>query len=229
MSLKAKLPIYRLKKSELVWLGSHLCKAHSVNFLSHYNCFLRECPEDSPMKEKIGVFDIETTGLKANWSHMLCWSMKELGKEGIHSHLITRSAVRDKNDKKVVLSAIAEITKYDRIITYYGSGFDIPYLRSRAIYHQIDFPTYKELLHTDLYYIARSKLRLHSNRLGSICQFFGIDAKNHPMTPDLWQRAGAGEKEALDEVLTHCIEDVQSTEKVWDMLNKYYGNIKRSI
>ena len=227
--MRGKLPIHRLLKKDLIWLGTHNCKAHGVVYISHYNCYLRENPEDSTMYEKVGIFDIETTGLKANWSHMLCWCMKEQGKNVIYKDLITRNKVRDKDDKKIVKSAVEEIEKYDRIITWYGSRFDLPYLRSRAIYHQIDFPSYKELYHTDLYYVARSKLSLHSNRLASVCQFFGIEAKNHPMTPNLWMRAGAGEKEALEEVLAHCREDTISTDTCWELLSKYSASMKRSI
>jgi len=225
----AKLPIHRLKKSELVWLGTHNCKEHSHSYLSHYNCYLKDNPVDSPMHERVGVFDIETTGLKANWSHLLCWCLRDQNNGIIREDLITRTEARDKDDKRIVQSAVNEIMRFDRTMGWYSSRFDMPYVRSRAIYHNIEFPGYKEHNHTDLYYIARSKLALHSNRLGSVCQFFGITAKNHPMTPDLWQRAGSGNEEALKEILIHCQEDVDSTAKVYDLLKKYTAGVKRSI
>ena len=223
-----KLPVRRLLKREMVWLAENKCR-HGHTYLEHYACFLQEKPDTSPLVEKVGIFDIETTGLKANWSHMLSWCVKEAGIDVIHEDLITPRNVRDKNDYKLIKSAVEEIRKYDRIVTWYGTRFDLPYLRSRAVFHGIDFPTYKELVHTDLYYLARSKLALHSNRLGSVCQFFGIEAKSHPMTPALWIRAGAGEKEALQTVLTHCREDVRSTDSCYDLLLKYSAATQRSI
>lgn len=227
-ALRARCPVHRLLKSEIIWLFDHNCK-HGHNFAEHYACFLAENPKDSPLREKIGIFDIETTGLKANWSHMLCWCMKEADSDDIAYDLITRKEARDKNDKRIIKSCVEEIRKYDRTMGWYSSRFDMPYVRSRAEFHNISFPTYKEALHTDLYYIARSKLALHSNRLGAVCQFFGITAKSHPMTPSLNQRCGAGEKEALLIVLEHCKEDVVSTDACRDLLIKYSGNTKRSI
>lgn len=223
-----KIPIRRLLKRDMVWLAENYCR-HGHTYLSHYTCFLSEKPNNSPMTEKIGIFDIETTGLKANWSHMLCWCMKEQGKDIIHSDLITQKEARDKRDARIVKSAIEEIEKYDRIVGYYSTRFDIPYTRSRALAQNMEFPGYRDLYHTDLYYVARSKFAIHSNRLGAICQYFGIEAKNHPMTPSLWQKAGAGQPGALDEILTHCKEDVESTDKVFEMLLQHMLVAKRSI
>ena len=223
-----KIPIRRLLKRDVVWLAEHKCR-HGHSYLEHYACYLQEQPDMSPMYEKVGIFDIETTGLKANWSHMLCWCIKDAGENTIQYDLITPRKVRDKDDYKLIKSAVEAIKEYDRIVTWYGTRFDLPYLRSRAIYYGIDFPSYQELYHTDLYYLARSKLAMHSNRLGAVCQFFGIEAKSHPMTPELWIRAGRGEKEALQTVLTHCEEDVKSTDSCYDMLLKYSPATKRSI
>jgi uncharacterized protein YprB with RNaseH-like and TPR domain len=224
-----KIPIRKLLKKDMIWLAENKCVAHDHTFLSHYTCFIREKPDTAPMCENIGIFDIETTGLKANWSHMLSWCMKEHGKDIIHEDLITSREARDKNDKRIVKSAVEEIKKYDRIVGYYSTRFDVPYVRSRAINQGIEFPSYKDLYHTDLYYVARSKFALHSNRLASICQFFGIEAKSHPMTPELWQRSGAGEQDALDTIMLHNREDVVSTDAVFDLLLDHMLVNKRSI
>lgn len=223
-----KLPVRKLLKREMVWLAENKCR-HGHTYLEHYACFLQEKPDTSPLVEKVAIFDIETTGLKANWSHMLCWQIKEAGKDFVYGDLITTKHARDKDDYSLIKSAVKSIREYDRVVTWYGTRFDLPYLRSRAMFHGIDFPTYKELVHTDLYYLARSKLCLHSNRLGSVCQFFGIEAKNHPMTPELWVRAGRGDKEALEEILTHCEEDVRSTDSCLDLLLMYSPATQRSI
>ena len=215
-------------KKDIIWLFDHNCK-HGHNYAEHYACFLAENPKNSPFQEKQGIFDIETTGLKANWSHLLCWCMKEVNSDLITFDLITRKEARDKNDYRIIKSCVKEIRKFDRTMGWYSSRFDMPYIRSRAEFHGIPFPTYKEALHTDLYYIARSKLALHSNRLGAVCQFFGIEAKSHPMRPELWVRACRGDKDALEEVLTHCKEDVISTDKSRELLMKYAAPTNRSI
>lgn len=223
-----KIPIRKLLKRDLVWLAENYCR-HQHTYLSHYTCFLTEKPPTSPMTEKIGIFDIETTGLKANWSHMLCWCIKDHGKDVIHSDLITSREARDKNDRRIVKSAVDKIREYDRLVGYYSIRFDIPYTRSRALHHRLEFPAYRDLYHTDLYFMARSKFALHSNRLGTVCEYFGIEAKNHPMTPDLWRRSGKGEEEALGTILTHCKEDVESTDEVFDLLLEHIMVNKRSI
>ena len=223
-----KIPIRKLLKRDMVWLGENYCR-HGHTYLSHYHCFLTEKPDTSPMTEKIGIFDIETTGLKANWSHMLCWCIKDHGKNVIHHDLITSREARDKNDKRIVKSAVEKIKEYDRLVGYYSIRFDIPYTRSRALYHRFEFPAYRDLYHTDLYFMARAKFALHSNRLGAICEYFGIEAKNHPMTPSLWQKSGAGDPDALDTILTHCKEDVESTDKAFDLLLEHIMVNKRSI
>lgn len=223
-----EIPIRKLTKAQLVWLAEHNCRHHH-SYLSHYACFLAEAPDTSPLIENIGMFDIETTGLKANWSHMLCWCMKEHGSDTIHEDLITKREARDKNDYRIIKSAVKQIRKYDRICGWYSSNFDIPYVRSRAIKHGIPFPEFKSLYHTDLYYVARAKLALHSNRLQAVCEYFGIPAKEHRMTPDLWQRAGAGQEEALQDILFHCREDVISTDMVFDLLLKHTQLQRRSV
>ena len=223
-----RCPVRRMLKRDLVWLGENFCR-HSHTYLSHYSCFLTEKPDTSPMIEKMGIFDIETTGLKANWGEMVSWCMLDHNTGKITYDLVTREEIRDREDKRIVKSASAEIKKYDRIMTWYGSRFDVPYVRTKALFHKIDFPAYRDLYHTDLLYISRSKLRLHSNRLEAVCEYFGIPAKTHKMTPKLNHDLQIGKEYALNDVLEHCKEDVWSTNEVFKMFIKHMMMAKRSI
>lgn len=218
----------KLLKADMLFLFENKCKKHGRRYSEHPQCYLREQPSKEPV-EKIGIFDLESSSLKANYGHMLSWAVKEHGKNVIHSDLITRKEVRDKNDKRIVKSAVKEIRKYDRLVGFYSARFDFPYLRSRALHHKLDFPKFRELLHTDIYFIVRNKFALHSNRLGAVCLFFGIEAKSTPFTPELWEKAGAGQRAALSKTLRHNKEDVVSTDKVFTMLLDHFALRKASV
>ena len=223
-------PIRRMTKSDLLWLSEHSCKAHRTAFLDgHYNCFLREKPEDSPFKERVGYLDIESTGLKGNWDFMLCYSLKEEGGEILGRHLTPHEIRTYKFDKVLTKELIQDVRKFDRIITYYGSRFDIPFIKTRAEKWGLDFPAYRDLWQTDTYDLAKRNLLLHSTRLQHVCSLLGIPSKQHPLDPDLWQRAQSGDIPSLKTVKIHCDEDVISLEKATKRLQKYSIPAKRSI
>jgi hypothetical protein len=77
--------------------------------------------------------------------------------------------------------------------------------------------------------MSKNKLKLRSNRMAVICEFFGIEAKTHPLTPDIWQTAGAGNKDSLAFIWQHNVEDVVSTKKVFHLLEKYSAKSKTSL
>jgi uncharacterized protein YprB with RNaseH-like and TPR domain len=77
--------------------------------------------------------------------------------------------------------------------------------------------------------MMKKKFKLHSNKLGVACGFFGIKAKEHPLSPSIWFRAMAGKSDALKFILTHNLEDVYSTEKLMNKIWKYSRITKSSI
>jgi len=223
-------PIRRLTKTNLEWLSSHHCKAHRTAFLDgHYNCFLKEAPADSPFKERLGFFDIESTGLKGNWDFVLSYCIKELDGPILGRHLTQREITTYRFDKNLILELIRDLNSFDRVATFYGMKFDIPFVRTRAEHWELDFPAYRDLWQTDIYYIAKQSLLLHSTRLEQVCKLLKIPAKEHKLEPDIWQKAQAGHQESLDWIHTHCCEDVTSLEAVYKRLNKYTIPAKRSI
>ena len=121
----------------------------------------------------IGYLDIETTDLKANIGHMLSWAIKERDEKKVAYGLITKEELFDETyDKRICEELIAALKNYDTIITYYGTGFDIPFMRTRCLAHGLEFPKYRELSHHDLYYDVRSKLQLNRSSLKNATEFF---------------------------------------------------------
>ncbi len=192
---------------------------------NHPSCYDRAHGLD----EKIGFLDIETSNLSADFGIILSYCIKEENGK-ITSRVLTRQEIQsDTFDKDLLKQFCEDVRKFDRVITYYGSRFDIPFLRTRCILHGLDFPIFKEIRHTDAYMIVKHKLNLHSRRLAVVAPFFSIPAKAHPLNPTVWLKCLSGDEKALDFVLTHNKEDVESLEGVWHKIEDYTQLQKASI
>jgi uncharacterized protein YprB with RNaseH-like and TPR domain len=213
-----------VKKDEIVTRANFRC-VHGHNGLSHPNCF----DQQNEVKKRIAFLDIESSNLKANWGFIFSYCLKEH-----NGNLITRVLSPEEikcgiYDKELLKQFCEDVRKFDWIIGYYSSRFDIPWLRTRAVYYKLNFPIYKEIKHTDLYDIMKHKFNLHSKRLAVVADFFDIKAKEHPMNPRVWFEAMKGDEKALKWILTHNIEDVNTTEELWDRVNNYARITETSI
>ena len=212
---------------------------HRHTALTHPNCY-KQNGEPRQSKywwkdfKKIGFLDIETTSLNANTpkAMILCWYIKPEGSDKFDKFCIDPADInrKDVQDKHVV-QALCDVIlshKYDILVTYYGTGFDIKFMRSRALLHGIDFPVYGETLHLDVYYATKSKLKLQSNRLAYACEYFGIKGKT-PLDLSTWNDAAFGDKKALGYIYNHNKFDVVILEKLYRKLRPYIKFTKRSI
>lgn len=222
-------------KADLEWMASHFCK-HGHAYLEHINCFHRDeaqgkLPQDCPIAEKLGFFDIEASNLSADFGYIFSYAIKERD-GGIIGRRLRSSEIKEFAFDKFLLAEMCnDLRKFDRVCVHWGTDrrFDLPFARARALKHKLDFPLYKEIYATDTFTMAKQKLRLSRNRLENICDFFDIPSKGHKLNPYIWQRALAGDKESLEYIWTHNVEDVVSLEEVWKRLNLYSFKGKRSI
>lgn len=210
-----------LPKEKLIFMATNKCK-HGHTFLEHPNCF-KEIPE------RIGFFDIEASNLNADFGIMISYAIKELDGPVLSSIITPKELASKHLDRRLTKECIEDIRKFDRIITYYGTNFDLPFVRTRSLLHGLDFPVYKEVKHTDVFYWAKTKLCLHRKRLQVVCDFLGIPSKGHPMIPNIWNAAMTGNKKALKHILIHNREDVISLEEVYKRLLDHTANTAKSI
>ena len=172
-------------------------------------------------EKTIGYLDIETTGLKANVDIMLSWAIKTRDKDEIVSDVIRKSEVfNGKYDYRIMKSLIKALKNYDLIMTYYGTGFDVPFMRTRALDHDLPFPQFRSLSHKDIYYLVRNKLQLTRSSLKTATQFLGIDGKTN-LDPRVWRDARYGNKDALKYVFDHNVADVEILEDLHKKIEKY--------
>jgi uncharacterized protein YprB with RNaseH-like and TPR domain len=169
----------------------------------------------------IGYLDIESTGFSANIDVMLSWCIKGRGEKKVAGAMITRDELMSgKSDKRITKELVDEMNKYDVIMTYYGTRFDIPFIRTRALFHGLDFPLYRQKSHKDLYYVVRSKLKLHRSSLMAATEFFGIDGKTR-LKPDVWKKARWGDAKSLKYIYEHNVADVEILEDLHRKLEDF--------
>jgi uncharacterized protein YprB with RNaseH-like and TPR domain len=229
--------IAKLSKRDTIKLSRMTCKKHYHSYLVHPQCAFNDGilittnnGKTIQLKEKIGFVDIETAGLQADFHYIFSYCIKELDGK-VYKRLLTPKEVRNRKirDKLLMKQFCKDVEQFTRVVTYYGSGFDLPFLRTRAIFWGLDFPIYKSIYTTDVYYIIKHKFRLHRNRMETACRTFGIPCKTHPINPEIWQDAMTGDKKALQYILEHNVEDVISLELLWKKVNQYALENKRSI
>jgi uncharacterized protein YprB with RNaseH-like and TPR domain len=169
---------------------------------------------------KTAFFDIEAGGLKGEFDQVYCAAFKEYGKE---PYVLSRG-YGETNDKRLCIEIKKELKEYDIIITYYGLGYDKPFINSRLAKHRLK-PLERQL-HIDCYRLAKKIFHyaLNSKRLVAICELLGIEGKTR-VEPDLWEKmkyaSRVEKKKSLNEIIEHCLWDVKTLELAFDLCFKH--------
>jgi uncharacterized protein YprB with RNaseH-like and TPR domain len=217
------IPNRFMKMDWLKWGNSHFCE-HGHTYLEHFGCFKEE-----QQQARIGYFDIESSQLVADFGFCIAW--KILSEDGtMYGRSITKKEVLGPTlDKNLMKELVKTFENFDIIYTYFGTKFDFPFVRSRCIINNLDFPAYGGLKHKDTYYIIRNKFKLHRSRLDVACEMLlGRTLKTHWLG-NHWIAAVQGVKSSLDYIEDHCEKDVIDlkllTEKVLEFSQPLYRSI----
>lgn len=198
---------------------------HYHKYCEHPKCF----EKDILQKLKIGYFDIESGGLNANFDYMLTYCIKTKGKEEYFEGRINQQDILSfEFDKNILKQLIIDLQKFDVIVTYYGTKFDIPFIRTRAISHKLKFPVFGTIQHKDVYYMAKRLTRCHRTSLDTVCAMFNIKGKNH-IKGNFWMMAKVGDEIALNYVADHNRKDCIILEKLHKKLEEYAKMTTNSI
>lgn len=174
------------------------------------------------LNPKILIFDIESTNLAANFGFILCISYKWLHEKQVHTIAITDfpSFQKDHTSDKNVLKEFYKIyIGADMVVAHYGSRFDIKFINTRCLYHNL--PPFPPVAFIDTWYIAKRFCAFNSNRLKSITEFFNLPEKT-PIRGDKWIRATSGDQKAIKYVIKHCVADVLALEATYLKLRVLY-------
>ena len=172
-------------------------------------------------------FDIETSpclgwfwrpGYKLRLSYdnviedakIICISYKWQDKKEVHTLVWDQK----QSDETLIKEFIEIMNKADEIIGHNGDRFDIPWVRTRALFHGIkNVPRWRTL---DTLKSVRSNLKFPSNRLGDIAKYLGLDVQKMDTSFSLWKNVMKGDQEALDYMVEYCEYDVLVLERVYE-------------
>ena len=157
-SMESYRLIASLPKSDITRLARNTCK-HGHSYLAHPKCAFNEGVivtkngQKIVLEEKIGFLDIETFtfNFRADMGFMMTYCIKDLDGK-VHTNSVTPKELKQSKDwdRRLTEDCIKDMCKYTRLVGHYSTLFDIPFLRTRALYYGLDFPVYKEIYHTDV-------------------------------------------------------------------------------
>lgn len=213
-----KTPIHRLPKAMIVKMATAGKCKHGHTYLAHPNCY-------EGNEERVGFFDIETSNLEANFGLLLTYCIKDGDSDKIYEGAITASDIAintaGDEDRNVVEKCVKDIMRFDRLITYYGNRFDMPFIRTRAVSLGIEFPEYGSVKHNDIYFLIRNRFKLNSNRLKNACKVLLGKTDKTEIEYRFWRGALRGDKESIGYILEHNRYDVLDLEKLYHKVIKF--------
>ena len=148
---------------------------------------------------------------------ILCASWRWLGEETNHSIHLNSTEVALQDDSRIVERMIELLDEADAIVAHNGCSFDHKVIQTRATFHgYAKLPTVKVL---DTLLLARRYLRLPSNKLDSIGEYFGLGRKIDTGGIRLWKEVQQGSVQAMKDMVEYCQQDV-------DLLHDVYVKLR---
>lgn len=164
--------------------------------------------------------DIETTSLKASEGMVVAVGLLRDEKPEV------RFAGTPQEEKALLEWLRRELESCTTLVTWNGSGFDIPFLLTRAVFHGVDLQGLLEVPMLDLYEWCRGHLLLSSYKLEAVGRFLGIDRAQMFHGGDiltLFKLAEGGDLEARRLIVEHCREDLILLRRVHERLRPQHG------
>ncbi len=163
----------------------------------------------------IAYLDIETTSTKADRGMVVAVGLLKGEEPEI------RFAETPEGERKVLEWLRDELEDCEMLVTWYGSGFDIPFLCTRALAHNIDLSRLINIPMLDLCEWSRGHLLLSSYRLSSVARFLEIQKPANFHGADvltLFKLVERGDLEARRLIVEHCKADIVVLKRVHEKL-----------
>jgi len=159
-------------------------------------------------------FDIETSSLHADIGSLIVAGFLTEKEE---KFFFVESPREERKVLEEILDYLEKI-KNEKIYVW-NASFDIPFLISRCLKNDLKTKIFTQLKIIDLLKFSREVLRLSSNRLDDVSNFFGIE-KNIKVTgrniQKFYEEFLSGNTQMKEEIINHCRDDLISLSKIYE-------------
>jgi uncharacterized protein YprB with RNaseH-like and TPR domain len=172
---------------------------------------------------KILYFDIESTGLSADFGIMLMYAWKWEGEDEVNCRSLldtpeTMVLPPEKRDAILVKELLELFNEADIIVAHYGSKFDCPFIQTRALIHGYHVADVRWAKILDPCITARKQLKFQSNRMDNIAEALGFSERKSSVPKNIWYRShtfdGLWFTDAITQMIDYCKQDVVVLYKV---------------
>lgn len=114
-------------------------------------------------------------------------------------------------EKNRLEDLLKKLEQYHIVITWNGKSFDMPFLISRAIKHDLKAEALLSVYHIDMAEFVRNNLKLSRTDLFHVSKFLGIKKDVTTLgqdVPSLYVKAIKGDKAAIRVIKNHCKDDL---------------------
>jgi len=151
------------------------------------------------------------------YPEVICISWKWEGEDEVHH---VDWGIKKQCDKKLIEKFVKQLDKADEIVAHNGDRFDIKWIRTRAVKH--DIPMRHDYNMIDTLKICRSLFNLPSNKLAEAAKYYELEAKADPGGINTWiDIIEHKDQVALTRMIDYCDQDVVVLEALYNKIKPY--------
>lgn len=164
-------------------------------------------------------FDVESTGFKADYDSALCVSFKRFGEKPF-----TLSVKQVGNDQKLVREVRDVLEEFQCWVTYYGKGFDTPFINTRLM--KWGLGPVQPRHHLDMYFMLKPKTSMSRKGLGAFARFLKVDTPKIDVSQNVWSEISF-KMEHMKPMIERCEGDCITLEEIYNKTRHLCREIKK--
>lgn len=169
---------------------------------------------------RMASWDIEATQLNADLGSVLCASVKPFGKK---PYTFRIKAVG--NDVKVIRDLKDALEEYHCWLTYYGKGFDVPFVNTRLL--KWGYEPIEPRHHIDLFFTLKANTKMSSKGLGRFLSLLGAEEQKMGVSQNVWSEMGFRLSDHMPTMVERCESDCVGLEELYTKTRHIIKDIKK--